>query len=494
MRAAADKNDSPASGSRARRAALGCALVVNVVWSYCVMHLGRFATDALVDPTLCVALPCYLGYVLGAVPFLARPHLLRSFMANRAWAPTLALLMAFVATLLAFSPAQEAFPVGVFVAFANLVSGAVCSIYKAATYVPAMSLLGRRDFVAAILAAHTLVCVLSSALVGLHYSVVMLLVVFILPVALVALLWVGGAGEIAGEGADVHARRGAPRGRGGRRALSLTLCAAVVCTLCDLLSGSAGWVVSISEPQGASSVGATLASVLVGCALVLATAAAGARGRADRGARTFFAVMLASLAVPVAARGVPELAWLSGAFVSSVYPRAMFWIVTYDIAREGLASPEKSFGLHIVVLHGLNLAMTLAQAASVAEVLGLGLFTLTLVICVCAPGVRRDGADVPAAPANSLSSQLDAACRRLAEEAGLSEREQEVLFEALRGYTVAAIARRRGISQETVKTYLKRAYARAGCSNKQDLLAVMDEEAGEAPGAPAAAGGAQAQE
>ena len=28
-----------------------------------------------------------------------------------------------------------------------------------------------------------------------------------------------------------------------------------------------------------------------------------------------------------------------------------------------------------------------------------------------------------------------------------------------------------------MKTYLKRAYARVGCSNKQDLLAVMDAEA-----------------
>ena len=480
MRAAADKNDSPASGSRARRAALGCALVVNVVWSYCVMHLGRFATDALVDPTLCVALPCYLGYVLGAVPFLARPHLLRSFMANRSWAPTLALLMAFVATLLAFSPAQEAFPVGAFVAFANIVSGAVCSIYKAATYVPAMSLLGRRDFVAAILAAHTLVCVLSSALVGLHYSVVMLLVVFILPVALVALLWVGGAGEIASEDAGVRTRGRAPRGRDGRQALSLTLCAAVVCTLCDLLSGSAGWVVSISEPQGASSVGVTLASVLVGCALVLATAAAGARGRADRGARAFFAVMLASLAVPVAARGIPELAWLSGAFVSSVYPRAMFWIVTYDIAREGLASPEKSFGLHIVVLHGINLAMTLAQAASIAEVLGLGLFALTLVICVCAPGARQGGASAPTAPTDSLSSQLDAACQKLAEEAGLSEREQDVLVLIAQGRSRRYICEALSLSEGTVRSHTTHIYAKLGVHSSSDVADLLFEAPREA--------------
>lgn len=65
---------------------------------------------------------------------------------------------------------------------------------------------------------------------------------------------------------------------------------------------------------------------------------------------------------------------------------------------------------------------------------------------------------------------------RFCETHGLSEREQEVLFEALHGYTVAAIAQHRDISQETVKTYLKRAYARVGCSNKQDLLAVMDAE------------------
>ena len=65
---------------------------------------------------------------------------------------------------------------------------------------------------------------------------------------------------------------------------------------------------------------------------------------------------------------------------------------------------------------------------------------------------------------------------RFCETYQLTEREQEVLFEALHGYTVAAIAQKRGISQETVRTYLKRAYARAGCSNKQDLIVVMDEE------------------
>ena len=56
----------------------------------------------------------------------------------------------------------------------------------------------------------------------------------------------------------------------------------------------------------------------------------------------------------------------------------------------------------------------------------------------------------------------------------LTEREQEILLEALHGRTVAGIGRQFALSQETVKTYLKRAYARAGCSNKQDLIAVME--------------------
>ncbi len=56
----------------------------------------------------------------------------------------------------------------------------------------------------------------------------------------------------------------------------------------------------------------------------------------------------------------------------------------------------------------------------------------------------------------------------------LPEREQEVLLETLRGYTVDSVAERLGLSRETVKTYLSRIYSRAGVGGRQELLAALD--------------------
>lgn len=57
----------------------------------------------------------------------------------------------------------------------------------------------------------------------------------------------------------------------------------------------------------------------------------------------------------------------------------------------------------------------------------------------------------------------------------LSERERDVLFEALHGRTVEGVAETLFLSRDTVKTYLSRAYARAGVNNKQAILKLIDE-------------------
>lgn len=60
-------------------------------------------------------------------------------------------------------------------------------------------------------------------------------------------------------------------------------------------------------------------------------------------------------------------------------------------------------------------------------------------------------------------------------EKHLSERERDVLFEALHGRTVEGVAETLFLSRDTVKTYLSRAYARAGVNNKQAVLKLIDE-------------------
>jgi RNA polymerase sigma factor (sigma-70 family) len=53
--------------------------------------------------------------------------------------------------------------------------------------------------------------------------------------------------------------------------------------------------------------------------------------------------------------------------------------------------------------------------------------------------------------------------------AGLSERERQVLGHIARGLTQGQVARRLGISEHTVDTYVKRIRAKLGAGNKAEL-------------------------
>ncbi len=96
-------------------------------------------------------------------------------------------------------------------------------------------------------------------------------------------------------------------------------------------------------------------------------------------------------------------------------------------------------------------------------------------------GARR--ADVlPEDPDDPLVQAELSFCRRyrsVCKDKGLTPREQEVLFEAVHGYTIDHIALRLSISRETVKTTLSKSYARAGVSGKQAFLQLMDKYGGD---------------
>ena len=57
---------------------------------------------------------------------------------------------------------------------------------------------------------------------------------------------------------------------------------------------------------------------------------------------------------------------------------------------------------------------------------------------------------------------------------GLSRRESQVLKEVLRGYTMAVVAEKTGLSPNTVRTYMRRIYTKSGVDNKQQLIALME--------------------
>lgn len=78
------------------------------------------------------------------------------------------------------------------------------------------------------------------------------------------------------------------------------------------------------------------------------------------------------------------------------------------------------------------------------------------------------------ASSNQVIDRLSKQCLSVAEEYGLSSRETEVMELLGRGRTGPAIADELFISENTVRTHIKRIYAKVGVGKKQELLAVLD--------------------
>ena len=75
-------------------------------------------------------------------------------------------------------------------------------------------------------------------------------------------------------------------------------------------------------------------------------------------------------------------------------------------------------------------------------------------------------APAPGTPADPFVRGIEV----LSETASLSPREREVLIQTLHGYTMAGVADVLSISTETVRTHMKRIYAKTGVSSKQELI------------------------
>lgn len=69
-------------------------------------------------------------------------------------------------------------------------------------------------------------------------------------------------------------------------------------------------------------------------------------------------------------------------------------------------------------------------------------------------------------------------CNALAEQAGLSSRERDVLFLLGKGYTIEYIAGELGISFNTAKSHIRNVYAKAGVHSKQELQNLIEERKG----------------
>lgn len=161
----------------------------------------------------------------------------------------------------------------------------------------------------------------------------------------------------------------------------------------------------------------------------------------------------------------------------SVYT-ALMWIALQRMVRQEGWSCFFLFGLslglyHLALMVGrlVASALTDARILSLETIAGAALVAVWL-LSMCAlfilwrtrRGVRENGSEGDAPP---TYEQVFAA---FADAHGLSGREREVCREYARGCTVESVAARLAVSQETVKTHIKRAYAKTDCHSRQDLI------------------------
>lgn len=85
------------------------------------------------------------------------------------------------------------------------------------------------------------------------------------------------------------------------------------------------------------------------------------------------------------------------------------------------------------------------------------------------------GADVVAAAGRPREGAWTKSCNALAEQAGLSSRERDVLFLLGKGRTIEFIAGELGISFNTAKSHIRNVYTKVGVHSKQELQNLIDE-------------------
>ena len=147
-------------------------------------------------------------------------------------------------------------------------------------------------------------------------------------------------------------------------------------------------------------------------------------------------------------------------------------------ARE---SPWRIFGFGGAVVQASLLAaffggLVLAKAASTwATAIALGLvFVFILAGSFDVPGKNLLAAGADGIPRDAGDEPLDGRIEAFAYMFGLSTREIEVLGLIARGRSVQAAADELFVAHSTVKTHIGHIYEKAGVSNRQDLLKLLD--------------------
>lgn len=224
----------------------------------------------------------------------------------------------------------------------------------------------------------------------------------------------------------------------------------------------------------------------------------------------FAAVVVSVVALYATGFALYSYSWAGGSFLAGALIRSGFNYSTVLmrslVARKVHVDPEKAylyFGLLLsfssvslgrvlgLALAGSGASQTgLLQALSLVALWSIAFFGIAAFLVANrgltdAPGhgAPQAGMDVPdgsgcardagAAPGRDAFSER---VERFSARLQLSDREREVMVEALHGYSRVGIAEKLCLSPETVKSYLGRVYRKAGVNSKQELVALVEKE------------------
>ena len=249
-----------------------------------------------------------------------------------------------------------------------------------------------------------------------------------------------------------------------------------------------GFMAQICAASGVSSGLFDVSTEVVDIVFMVALAAVGLLWRDRLDAEATFAIILSVFAT--AFLFLPVF-WGNGVFVAGFIMKCGFSVYTVflwlSLVRMGVAGPGRCFcmfGLVLGIYHGALMVgrlcahvLTMNQLlsyqtlslAALAVVWLLSMAALVVILTNRRFRVREEEAHA------EKPRDYDEAFDAFADACGLSGRERSVCREYARGRTVEYIAESLAVSQETVKTHLKRAYAKCGCHGRQDLIDRIDQ-------------------
>lgn len=207
----------------------------------------------------------------------------------------------------------------------------------------------------------------------------------------------------------------------------------------------------------------------------------------------YMAALFATVALPTLEAPVAERLLVAAG--SSF--RTLLWAVLACTACSGTVSAFAVGSVYIIAVLAVpvsrlaSLAFSLADPSLIAElcspntVVGMTAGSLFIVgasyvATNIGQSIRTAGSNVPSSPTEPSSEDMRAQVPpyvTLAQAAGLSPRESEVLALICTGYSARHASERLGISESTVVSHITHIYQKVGVANRQELIARVEEAA-----------------